>query len=127
MNKNHYTPGVCNIGAEEITKRRTFGWIGLFVIIVIWELFFIYHTPAAWRLFLFIPAAASASGFIQAFLHFCANFGINGFYNFTKDAGKNDSVSQAEYRKKDREKAIQIIIWSTAIGIIVAAMGFLLA
>jgi hypothetical protein len=120
---NEYVPGVCNIGPAEIGKRRQAGWVGLAATIVLWGLFWILRVPGPWRLFLFVPAAMGASGFLQAALHFCAGFGSRGVYNFRSEVGKTDTVDQAEFRRKDRMKANQIGLLSGLIGIIVALAG----
>jgi hypothetical protein len=68
----------------------------------------------------------SAVGFLQAAMHFCAAFGMMGVFNFRPDVGKTDTVEQAEFRRKDRQKALWILLYSSLIGIAVAAAGYLL-
>jgi hypothetical protein len=124
--KTEYIPGVCNIGKAEIRMRARFGWIGLGVTIVLWAVFLIFNVPAPWRLFLFVPAAGGATGFLQAALHFCAAFGMKGVFNFGSEVGKTDTVEQAEFRRKDLRKARMIGLYSLLIGVIVAMAGVLL-
>ena len=57
-------------------------------------------------------------------MHFCAYFGFASLFNFS-DVGKTDSVSQAEFRAKDRRKAWQIIIYSVLVGAAVAFLAYL--
>lgn len=123
---NDYIPGVCNIGPAEIQKRKQTGWMGLVATGVLWSLFVGFDVPAVWRLTLFFPAAMSAAGFLQAYMHFCAYFGFANLFNFG-EVGKTDTVSQAEYRAKDRRKAWQIILLSVVIGAAVATAGFALS
>ena len=120
-----YIPGVCNIGAAEIRRRIRGGWTGLAVTIVLWAVFFVFRVLGPWRLFLFFPAAIGAAGFLQAAFHFCANFGMRGVFNFGPEAGKTDTVEQAEFRRKDRRKAGLISLASALIGIVIAVAGFL--
>ena len=120
--QNKYIPGVCNIGDEEIKKRKQAGWTGLIATILLWAAFIWFDAPAVWRLTLFLPAMISATGLLQAYMHFCAYFGLASLFNFG-DVGKTDSVSQAEFRAKDRRKAWQIIIYSFLIGLAVAIIG----
>ena len=70
----------------------------------------------------------SAGGAVggAAALHFCANFGLRGVYNFSPKLGRTDTVIQAQYRAADRHKANRIILASLAIGVAVAAIIFLL-
>ncbi|MBN2086664.1 MAG: hypothetical protein JW748_15730 [Anaerolineales bacterium] len=127
MAKNsEYIPGVCNIGPAEIRMRRTSGWIGLAAVILLWAAFCCFRVPAAWRLLLFFPAAMSAVGFLQAAMHFCAAFGIGGVFNFGPNVGKTDTIEQAEYRRQDRRKALQIVLYSGLIGIAAALAGYFL-
>ncbi len=120
-----YIPGVCNIGAAEISRRRQSGWLGLGVTVLLWVLFFILKIAAPWRLFLFLPAALGAAGFLQAAFHFCANFGMRGVFNFGAQVGKTDTVEQAEFRRKDQAKARLIVLYSFLVGAAVAVVGFL--
>jgi glucan phosphoethanolaminetransferase (alkaline phosphatase superfamily) len=124
--KPEYIPGVCNIGPAEIRMRRMAGWAGLGATVLLWALFFIFRVPAAWRLLLFLPAAMSAVGFLQAAMHFCAAFGVMGVFNLGPNVGKTDSIEQAEFRTKDRQKALLIILISCLIGIAAAVAGYLL-
>jgi hypothetical protein len=122
--KAEYVPGVCNIGQAEIRKRRQGGWAGLGATVLLWVLFIIFRVPAPWRLLLFFPAAIGATGFLQAALHFCAGFGMQGVFNFGPQVGKTDTVEQAEFRLKDRRTALRIGLYSMAIGIAIAIAGF---
>jgi len=121
-----YQPGVCNIGPAEIRQRRMSGWIGVIVAVVAIVLFVVFDVPAPIRLLAFIPAALAASGFLQAGLHFCANFGMRGLFNVTDGLGSQESVMEADFRRADQRKATQIIVFSVLIGIVVAVVAFLL-
>jgi hypothetical protein len=121
-----YIPGVCNIGPAEIKKRKQAGWTGLVAAVILWAAFFWFDVPALWRLFLFFPAMMSATGFLQAYMHFCAYFGFASLFNFG-DVGKTDSVQQAKFRAKDRRKAWQIIIYSLIFGLMIAILGYISA
>ena len=119
-----YVPGVCNIGPAEIKRRRQGGWVGLAVTVVAWAAFFIFRVPAPWRLLLFFPAMIGATGFFQAALHFCAGFGIRGVFNFGSEVGKTETIEQVEFRRKDRQKARLIGLYSALVGIAIALAGF---
>jgi hypothetical protein len=123
---NQYIPGVCNIGPAEISLRKRLGWWGLLITIVLWAALVWSASPVTWRLILFIPVFFSANGFLQGFMHFCAGFGMKGVFNFGPAVGKTDTVSQAEFRAKDRKKSQQIFIYATLIGIVVAVAAFLI-
>ena len=118
MEKYTYIPGVCNIGPDEIKKRKIGGWSGLIITIIFWGAFFIFTIPKEWALLIFFPVMMSAVGFLQAYMQFCVYFGFANLFNFG-DVGKTDSVSQAEYRKQDRRKAWKILTYAFLISIVV--------
>ncbi|HUC31202.1 MAG TPA: hypothetical protein VMR99_00730 [Candidatus Paceibacterota bacterium] len=120
---NQYIPGVCNIGPAEIRLRKRLGWWGLLATIVLWAALVWFRLPAELRLILFIPVFFSANGFLQGFMHFCAGFGMRGLFNFGPAIGKTDTVSQAEFRKKDSRKSQQIFAYALIIGIVVALIA----
>jgi hypothetical protein len=119
-----YVPGVCNIGGAERAQRRRVGWGGLAITVLLWAAFIVFRVSAGWRLFLILPAGTAATGFLQSALHFCAGFGMRGVFNFGTAVGITDTVEQAEFRRKDRAKALQIFGWSVLIGIAVGVIGF---
>ena len=65
-----YRPGVCNIGPEEIARRRRAGHVGLLVTVGVFALLVAIGAPPPVRLILALPAAGSASGYLQAWLRF---------------------------------------------------------
>jgi hypothetical protein len=117
-----YKPGMCNIGAAEIAGRRRVGWIGLGITIVLLGFLLAFDAPWQWRLILFIPAAVSANGFLQAELHFCVRFGMKGLFNFGDDTTKHETVMEAEFRRKDQRMALTIILWSAMLAAILTAV-----
>lgn len=120
-----YVAGTCNIGPEEIARRRLFGHLALVVSVVLLVALILIHAPVWTRLVLFFTAAGSASGYIQAFSHFCANFGSRGVYNFG-DVGTVEMVASAEDRASDRARALRIGLESVAVGVVVAVVAVLL-
>lgn len=125
--QNNYIPGVCNIGREEIRMRWMTGWIGLGITVAIWLGFIFNNSPAAWRLWLFVPAYVSAIGLLQASMHFCVAFGAKGLFNFKPQVGKTETVDQAEFRAKDKAKAIQIMLVAGLAAATVTALAFFTA
>jgi len=121
-----YIPGVCNIGPVEIARRKSAGWVGVVISIGFFLLFILFRTPSIYRLIIFFPASLAATGFLQAYYHFCAGFGMKGVYNVLKPAGETETVDQEAFRKKDRQKALQIMRYSILIGLVFAAIIFFL-
>ena len=120
-----YQPGVCNIGPAEIARRRQAGHVGLIATLVLFAILVLVQAPPVLRLILIIPAAVSASGYLQAYLKFCAGFGSRGVFNFG-NVGTTQQVGDAEARSLDRSKANRIMLASLAIGIGVAVVAVLL-
>lgn len=121
-----YQPGVCNIGPAEIRQRRRVGVIAAVATIVIGAVLIALPIPAPWRLLTALPAAGAASGFLQAGLHFCANFGMRGLFNVDRSAGETESVMEADFRRADQRKAVQIIVGSIVIGLAVGGTALLI-
>ena len=122
-----YIPGVCNIGPAEIARRKRSGWAGLIVLVALWALLILLDADPLWSLLIFFPAAMAAAGFLQAYLHFCAAFGMKGVYNIMKPAGQTETVGQQEMHAKDRRKALLIIAGSVLIGLAIALIAYFLA
>ena len=120
-----YQPGVCNIGPAEIARRRRAGHVGLIATIALLAILVAVGAPPIARLLLVIPAAVAASGYLQAYLKFCAGFGSRGVFNFG-DVGPMEQVEDAAARALDRAKATRIGLASFAIGLAVAIVAVLL-
>lgn len=119
-----YRPGVCNIGPAEIRRRRMSGWVGLGIAVVFLVVAFALGWAAPWRLLVAIPVFLSAQGFLQAAFHFCVGFASRGLYNFGA-LGSEESVQDAEFRRKDQRKALLITVLAFAIAALVAIGAFL--
>jgi ferric-dicitrate binding protein FerR (iron transport regulator) len=120
-----YQPGVCNIGPAEIQRRRRAGHVGLAATIGLLAVLLLIDAPPLLRLLIAIPAAVSASGYLQATLKFCAGFGQLGVFNFG-ETGTQTAVVDETSRAADRRRARQIGLMSFAVGAIVALVAVLL-
>lgn len=120
-----YQPGVCNIGPAEIRRRRQSGWIGLAVAVVYLIVAFAFGWAAPWRLLVAVPVFLAATGFLQAAFHFCVGFASRGLYNFGA-LGAEETVQDAEFRKKDQRKGLQISLLAFAIAAVVAVVAWLI-
>jgi hypothetical protein len=122
MTAAQYVPGSCNIGPEEIALRRRAGHVGLAVTSALGAALLRSDLHPAWRLALALPAAGSASGYLQARQRFCANYGWRGLYNFNA-RGQEQPVATADAQEEDRRRALQISATSAAIGLGVALVA----
>ena len=125
VNPGEYVPGTCNIGPEEIARRRLSGHIGLVASVALFAILVAVHAPAATRLLLFLTAGISATGYLQAALHFCAGFGSRGVYNFGP-VGSVIDVASDEAHARDRRRSIEIGLASALIGVVVAVGAFVI-
>ncbi len=111
-----YEPGICNIGPAEIARRRRAGHVGLLATLVSFVVLVVIDAPPLTRLLVALPAAAAASGYLQAWLKFCAGFGSRGVFNFGP-LGHTREVADEDARARDRTRATQIGLASLAIGV----------
>ena len=120
-----YQAGTCNIGPAEIARRRQAGHVGLAVTIVALVGLVAIDAPPVARLLIALPAAGSASGYLQARFKFCAGFGSKGIYNFG-EVGQTIQVEDADARQRDKAKSAQIRNASLAIGVAVGLLAMAL-
>jgi hypothetical protein len=120
-----YQPGVCNIGPAEVRRRRRSGHATLIASIVVFAVLVAAGAPHWTRLLLVLTAAGSASGYLQAWFHFCAGFGSRGVYNFGP-LGTVQAVADADARTRDRRRSVEIGLASLAIGLVVGIGAALL-
>jgi hypothetical protein len=114
-----YRPGACNIGPAEIARRRRAGHVGALVTYIVLAVLIAVHAPPLARLVLALPAAGAASGYLQAWLRFCAGFGSRGIFNFGR-LGEMSAVVDPVARARDRAMATRIGLASLAVGVTVA-------
>jgi hypothetical protein len=123
---DQYVPGSCNIGPAEIALRRRAGHAGLVVTAALGAALLRSDLPRAWRLTLAVPAAGAASGYLQAYERFCADFGWRGVYNFDR-RGQEQPVAGDNALAQDRRKAMRIAAASAAVGVGVALVAMSLS
>jgi hypothetical protein len=120
-----YEPGVCNIGPAEIARRRQAGHTGLAMTAALIAGLAIVDAPAPVRFLAALPAAVSASGYLQARFHFCVKFATLGVFNLG-DIGPTTGVADAAARSADRRKGLELGLASGAIGTAVGLAAVLL-
>jgi hypothetical protein len=120
-----YEPGVCNIGPAEIARRRRAGHVGLAAAVVLFAVLLVIDAPPVARLLLVLPATIAASGYLQAWLRFCAGFGAAGVFNLGA-LGEHEAVADPVARARDRRRARQIGLASFTVGLVVGLVAVLL-
>jgi len=101
------------------------GHIGAIATIVLFGVLVVLDLPPIVRLVLALPAAAAASGYLQARMRFCAGFATTGVYNFG-DVGPREQVADRAALAADRAKGLRIYGASMAIGLGVGIIAVLL-
>ena len=120
-----YQPGICNIGPAEIARRRRAGHVGLIAAVTLLAVLVAIGAPPLARLLVALPAAAAASGYLQAWLKFCAGFGSRGIFNFGP-VGQTEQAPEGDARARDRARSRQIGLASLAIGVAVGLVAMIL-
>ena len=101
------------------------GYLGLVIAAVFLILAFALGWAAPWRLLVALPVFLAAQGFLQAAFHFCVGFASRGLYNFGA-LGSEETVDQAEFRRKDQRKALLISLLAFAIAAVVAIVAYVI-
>ena len=96
-----YRPGVCNIGPQEIARRRRAGHVGLVATALLFVALVAIDAPPLARALVALPAIMAASGYLQAWFKFCAGFGSQGVFNFGP-LGHTQEVADDAARALDR-------------------------
>lgn len=119
---DQYRAGVCNIGPAEIAMRRRSGHLGAALTIALFVLLLAVEADPLARLLIAIPATMSAVGYLQAYLRFCAAYGLRGAFNFGR-LGRRQTVLDPESQALDRRRALQIGLGGSGIGLAVALLA----
>jgi hypothetical protein len=113
-----YVAGICNIGPEEIARRRKSGIVGLLFAVVLFGILIATDVNPLWRSLVFFPAFISATGFLQAYSGFCTGFARRGIFNLGQ-LGNVQPVPDDASKQKDRKKGNRITLWSFVIAVVV--------
>jgi hypothetical protein len=113
-----YAPGACNIGPDEIARRRKAAAAGLVASVVLAVVLVALGSPQGGteRLLVALPLTGAAIGWIQARRRFCMAYGLAGTFNLGK-IGEMSRVSDQVALAADRRTALIIAAQGLAIGI----------
>ncbi len=122
-----YAPGACNIGPDEIARRKRVAIAGSIATVALAAVLLLIGSPAgdATRLIVALPLTGAAIGWIQAQRRFCMAYGLAGTFNLGK-IGEMSRVSDQAALAADRRTALIIAAQGLAIGVVGAALFFLL-
>ena len=110
----------CNIGPEEIARRRRSAIVLTVLTAVAAAALVAIHTPPLARLLIWPLATAAAVTWLQVVHRFCVAFGALGLENFGR-LGEEVHVDERQ-RATDRRRALQLILEGSLIGLVVALL-----
>jgi predicted nucleic acid-binding Zn ribbon protein len=108
----------CNIGPEEIARRRRSAMVASLATVLVAVSLVALHVPGPARLLIWPLAAAAAVTWLQVTHRFCVAFGALGLQNFGR-LGEQTHVDP-QVRAADRRRAFQIVLEGALIGLVVA-------
>jgi hypothetical protein len=107
----------CNIGPEEIARRRRSAIVLTVVTAFVAVALVALSTPPAMRLLIWPLATAAAITWLQVVHRFCVAFGALGLENFGR-LGEEVHIDPRQ-RATDRRRALQLILEGSPIGLVV--------
>ena len=118
-----YAPGACNIGADEIARRRKAAVAGLVASIGLAVALIAFGSaPGDFaRLLVALPLTGAAIGWIQARRRFCMAYGLAGTFNLEK-IGNMSRVVDSAALAADRRTALIIAAQGLAVGLLGAIL-----
>lgn len=102
---SEYQAGVCNIGPQEIKKRRRVALLGFGASLLVFLLSDYLASTGSQFLF-FITTLMGSIGYVQSRRKFCLAFGLAGTFNVSESMKK---VVSPEDLRADRKTALTIL------------------
>ena len=120
-----YQAGACNIGPEEIARRRRGGLTGVGLAVLLGVILVTIGAPIWLRLLVFPPLAGGLISLEQVRRHFCVGFAMAGIRNFGP-LGDPDRVTDTADRRADRRAALIMTGYMSAIAAVITVAFVLL-
>lgn len=124
--KSKYKPGVCNIGAAEIERRRRTGLFGTLTALGLVIIMGAFNISDLYKLIVFVPAFMGAIGLLQAYTKFCAAYGLASVFNLDDKDFKTKPVLEQQAIEEDKRMAWNIIAKSLAAAIMFTLIAILI-
>jgi hypothetical protein len=112
--RSDYRAGACNIGPQEIARRRRAGIVAIAMAAVVALVLLVIDAPAILRLLVFPPLASGLVSLEQVRRRFCVGFALAGLRNFGP-LGEPDRVTDEADLAADRRAALRMIAYMTGI------------
>ena len=120
-----YRAGACNIGPEEIARRRRGGLTGVGIAVAIGIGLVAIGAPSWTRVLVFPFLAGGLVSLEQVRRRFCVGFAMAGLRNFGP-LGEPDKVVDTAERAADRRAALVMTAYMSAIAAVITALFVLL-
>lgn len=120
-----YRPGACNIGPDEIARRRRSAIAITALTLVVALAMVATGVPSVVRLLIAPFVAGAAVAWLQVVRRFCVAFGATGVRNFGP-LGAQVRVDDDDARLADRRRAATMIAQAAAAGVAIALVFALL-
>ncbi len=121
-----YQPGVCNIGAWEIRRRRRSAIVGFVISAVLLAALVVAGVPAVARLLVVFPLWGSVVSWLQARRQFCVGFAVARMSNFTDEEDGRERVEDEAAHRADmrtvRRMTIDGFLIAAAITLVVVGV-----
>lgn len=118
--KSQYVPGVRNINERESRFRKETGYVAFFSTIAFVS--FVHIADGSMWLYLLsaVPLWIFTLSFLQAYNHFCANYGLRGLQNAYRGHDDAERVMSEPARRQDRVRSIKLMTQAGVISILAA-------
>lgn len=111
-----YRAGVCNIGPQEIARRRRAGLVAIGIAAAVAVALVVVDAPGILRLLVFPPLASGLVSLEQVRRRFCVGFALAGLRNFGP-LGSPDRVTDDADLAADRRAALRMIASMSALAL----------
>ena len=122
---SEYISGACNIGPAEIKRRKQGAYLGGALYLIVSISLIASDASMSTRLWVFLPAALFAVGYIQSKRKFCVAYGFLGIFNFEK-LGKTTKIKVNQQLKADRKYALKLSAQALLLAIILTLLTILI-
>ena len=121
LDEGPYRPGACNIGPEELSRRRSAAVGATIAAVAVAVAIVALGLPPIVRWALAPVAIGAAVSWEQVFRKFCVAFGAAGVRNFGP-LGVVSQVGDRAAAAADRRHALRMLLEGTAIGLVVTVL-----
>lgn len=124
---DHYEPGVCNIGPEEIrARRRAYYASAVLTLVLLLATILVENILIHWLLIAasFLSMTGTAVNYLQIRNKFCVAFGLRGVFNFS-ELGNASKIQNQEQRRLDLRRTRIMLLQSLLVAVLYTTIIYL--